>query len=219
MSHPTMHPMDTPCPLPDHGDLHPAGFCCGSERPKHPGEYCKRPAGTGTEHPGVGSCKFHLGTTRNHGTAARERMAHLALLRLGRPAQTADPAEELLAMVREAVGNVACLRDLVGELGEPAAGADRAMYGPDHLGDLRLHPLLPLYETWCTLAVKYSAEAVKAGLADRLVKVEEQRTELIARAMMAFMDDPELGLSRDQREIGRRLVGRHLRALGTETAA
>ena len=45
--------------------------------PKEPGEYCnarktdgsghcKHEAGWGTDHPGVGRCKFHLGNTENH---------------------------------------------------------------------------------------------------------------------------------------------------------
>lgn len=28
--------------------------------------YCKHEAGWGTDHPGVGRCKFHLGNTENH---------------------------------------------------------------------------------------------------------------------------------------------------------
>lgn len=45
---------------------------CASPRPKHPGTTCGLPAGWGTDHPGFGRCKLHLGTTANHREHARQ---------------------------------------------------------------------------------------------------------------------------------------------------
>jgi hypothetical protein len=55
-------------------------------------------------------------------------------------------------------------------------------------------------------------------LAERTVRLQEATAEMMARAVMALLDDPELGLSREQREQGRRLAGRHLRAITVTTS-
>jgi len=56
------------------------GRYCGARKrqPTHPGETCRRPAGWGTWHPGVGRCKLHGGARGyKHGrfsTVAREHL-------------------------------------------------------------------------------------------------------------------------------------------------
>jgi hypothetical protein len=137
-------------------------------------------------------------------------MAQLELRRLGVPVDAADPAEQLVGMVREAAGNVVVLRSLVGDLGETLT-----QWGQD---GQREHAVAELYRVWCDRLVSYSAAAIKAGLAERTVRLQEATAEMMARAVMALLDDPELGLSREQREQGRRLAGRHLRAITVATS-
>lgn len=199
---------------------------CGATRGD--GTVCKSWAGSGTAHVGVGRCKFHFGSSPTHNKAAEATMARASLARLGRPAESANPAEELLACVREAKGNVEALRDLVQVLQDPelaaveaadneakanALSVVRGIYGQDHLGDLRDHPLVSMYERWVGYLARFSAEAVKCGLAEREVKVQEDLVGRIAAVMLAFMDDPELGLSYAGRAAGRQILGRHLKGL------
>ena len=157
-------------------------------------------------------------------------MATRALVRLGVPVVDADPADQLLQMVREAAGNVACLRDLVGTLVDPVRldeirlelNGDPtvrplyvSMYHQSNVatGEAKPHVLVAMYDAERDRLVKFSAEAIKCGLAARQVEIEERSAMLLASAMMALLDDSELGLSREQRETGRRVAGRHLRML------
>jgi hypothetical protein len=56
------------------------GRYCGARKrqPTHPGETCRRPAGWGTWHPGVGRCKLHGGARRyKHGRFSKVARDHL----------------------------------------------------------------------------------------------------------------------------------------------
>lgn len=186
---------------------------CGAK--KRGGGNCRRPAGWGTDHVGVGACKLHGGSMRNHRKAAAGKMASLELRRLGRPLEGADPQEQLLAMVCEAAGNVAALRGFVAELDDLIV----AETGPGGARREAVSAYAVLYQTWTDRLVSYAASAIKCGIAERQVVVAERQADLVAKVIMALLDDPELGLSREQRDQGRRLAGRHLRALGTGEAA
>jgi hypothetical protein len=73
------------------------------------------------------------------------------------------------------------------------------------------HPAVTGYRQSLDRLFGYSERALKLGLAERVVAVTEMQGALMAQAFMALLDDPELGLSREQREIGRRAAGRHVR--------
>lgn len=211
---------------------------CGATKRQGEGD-CQRPAGWGTDHVGVGRCKLHGGKTRSHLVAAAQGMAEIALKRLGVPIVDADPSEQLLEMVRESAGNVACLRDLVGELELEVSGlrydidsgklvevtdtpgiAGRTYHQSGiPTGEAKAHVLVAMYDAERDRLVRFSKAAIDCGLAERVVRVQEQTAEVVAKVMMALLDDPELGLDRTQREVGRRIAGRHLRALGTGAAA
>jgi hypothetical protein len=55
---------------------------CGAKKRQGEG-CCRRPAGWGTPHPGRGTCKLHLGSTRRHRTSATyaEAEAQLAAVK------------------------------------------------------------------------------------------------------------------------------------------
>src|SRR5205823_12761118 len=57
------------------------GRYCGARKrqPNHPGETCRRPAGWGTWHPGVGRCKLH-GGARGYKHGRYSKLAHQHLL-------------------------------------------------------------------------------------------------------------------------------------------
>jgi hypothetical protein len=55
--------------------------------------------------------------------------------------------------------------------------------------------------------------AIKAGIAERKVQIAEQQGRMIAAMMLAFIHDPDLGLSPSQIMRAPELVRRHLMSL------
>src|SRR5215213_1628910 len=84
---------------------------CGAK--KKNGEKCRNFAGQGTDHLGIGRCKFHFGNARNHKIHAAkvEAMQRMAW---GGEAIEMHPHEALLQMLYLAAGHVAFLREMIG---------------------------------------------------------------------------------------------------------
>src|SRR4051812_49999459 len=80
------------------------------------GSPCRRPAGHGTEHSGVGRCKLHGGSTPGQLEHARRELALREFATMG-GAITVEPTEALLACVHRAAGQSAWLRMKVESLG------------------------------------------------------------------------------------------------------
>jgi hypothetical protein len=208
---------------------------CGARKRQGEGT-CHRPAGWGTDHPGVGRCKLHGGTTPSHRAAAertrREQAASVAIAKLGL-AVVVDPQQALLDLVHEAAANVAFYRMLVAQLDagvdDPLDGAilppdvdpppvelmDRAIAGRVDPANWKAapHVLVAMYDAERDRLAKYSKLAIEAGLAEREVQLAERQGELVVRLITAVLDHADLGLSFTQREAGRRIAGRELREL------
>lgn len=93
-----------------------------------------------------------------------------------------NPFMALLNEVRRAAGHVAWLGAKIAE-----APTDEALL--DEWG-----PWLRLYHKERAALMKASSEAIRLGLAERVVKVEERRAELVAQvllATLAALDLPE----------------------------
>jgi hypothetical protein len=87
------------------------------------GKPCRNPAGMGTDHPGIGACKFHGGRQPSHTVhAERVRAAERLQKKAARYGVGIDvtPDQALLSLVREAAGNVAWLSARMEELLEDA---------------------------------------------------------------------------------------------------
>jgi hypothetical protein len=94
--------------------------------------------------------------------------------------QGINPFVALLAEVRRAAGHVAWLGAKVAQ-----APSD------DSLLD-EYAPWLRLYHKERAALVKASETAIKLGLAERVVRVEERRAELVARVLLQTLDALEL---------------------------
>lgn len=174
------------------------------------GGACGRPAGWGTEHPGYGACKLHLGSTAKHTAGAQRRMWADAAEQFGLP-RTVDPADAILEALHKIAGQVDWFEAEVKALDAPWM----TVFG----GGVVEHPAVTGYRESLDRLFGFGERTVKLGLAQRQVEVSELHAALLARVVMAILDDPELALSREQRETGRRVGGRHLRQLGTGGAA
>lgn len=94
--------------------------------------------------------------------------------------QGINPFMALLGEVRRAAGHVAWLGVKVAE-----APTDESLL--DEWG-----PWLRLYQKERAALLKASETAVRLGLAERVVKVEERRAELVARVLLATLEALDL---------------------------
>lgn len=203
---------------------------CGGKKRQGEGT-CTQPAGWGTDHPGTGRCKLHGGSTKNHNARAVEQQARSLVETYGRKIET-TAVEALLDEVQWTAGHVAWLRDRVREIeqveltvgdGETGGGGGehplvwgttRRKTGGEDWGQTEEavpNVWLRLYQTERTHLVKVCAEAIKAGIEERRVRLAEQQGALVAQVIRAILAD--LDLSAEQQARIPDVVPRHLRAL------
>lgn len=109
------------------------------------------------------------------------------------------PHDGLLNVVHRTGAMVSFLGMLVGELepGQPAVTIEdgevhinnRALYGPDHLGDASPHVLMGLYQDWLHDHARACKLAIDAKLDERLVRQAESTTERLFAAVGRAMLD------------------------------
>lgn len=174
---------------------------CGAK--KHQGEgTCKRPAGWGTDHAGTGPCKLHGGATRNHRVAAIRPMAEKALYRYD-----AGPVENPLTALQALAGRALALEQAIGDIVNDLTSI---RYGSDAGGE-QLRSEVAVLERAMDRAGRLLVDIAKLNIEDRLAKVTEAQTAMVADALAAVLG--EMGLSPEQQRDARSRVGRHLRAV------
>jgi hypothetical protein len=151
---------------------------CGSTTKA--GGQCRRPAGWGTPHPGVGSCKMHFGNSANGITAAAreelDRDLRGLLAKLGEP----EPVENPLLRLRTLAGEIdqwldvcrAKVRTLDGEFTiETFAQGEQ------------IRAIVREYTLALERAQKAHADIVRLNIDDRLVRVQEAHMVMLAAAV------------------------------------
>lgn len=83
----------------------------------------------------------------------------------------------------------------------------------DHLGDRRPHVYVQLLREWTTELARASKAALEVGVKEQQLRIFAEQTALLADIVRKVFDDPELGLTAAQRQVGARVVARHLRAV------
>lgn len=191
---------------------------CGARKTDGSG-VCSKPPGWGTDHAGVGRCKFHGGSS----PSGREHARRLRLVRA-----EAELATRLSEMGYEPIGNpLDAFADLVAQavalkdwLAAKVDGLDDGVAGDESPAGLRftddrggeqLRSEMALYERAMDRAAKLLAEWVRLGLDERRVQIDERLAALVADAVTAALSDPELGLTAEQAEVAPTVVARHLR--------
>lgn len=166
---------------------------CGAK--KKNGEQCRAFAGQGTDHFGVGNCKWHLGNTKTHQVNAVAREAQRRMVKLGMPVQV-HPHEALLHMLYIASGHVAYLREAIGET--------------DDLGTFEARVMVELYGEERDRVAKIAKAALDAGVAERQVRIAEEYGEQLYRLLQAIFGDDELALTTAQQQRFPDVARRHL---------
>lgn len=195
-------PPDTTSPLPN-----PREKCTATI--KDTGERCTRyPIRGGTV------CMAHGGAAPQVRDAATRRLQrHQMRIDLGQlleelelSAEGRGPTEILLDVVYRSHAWVQVVGAHIGDLGDDLTRVDR--YGNEQPA-----VLVAMYDQALDRAARASKMALDAGVAERLVQVEQEKGRLLAEVMRQIFDDPELGLTEQQRALSGRVAGRHLRAL------
>lgn len=163
---------------------------CGAD--KSDGTKCRYPAGYGTDHHGYGPCKRHFGSTPAMTRLGFREMAKA----MGDPIHV-DPAEAMAQRIRATAGHVAWLEAKVGGF------RFRELTKLDEDGVETEQFMTPNQESWWEIyrqesdrLVKYSEIALRAGLAERTVRLAEKQGEMLALVIEKVLDG--LGLTEEQ---------------------
>lgn len=176
---------------------------------------CCLSAGWGTDHPGVGHCKWHGGALRHETTKGIIVRSIQAAREIYGEDIDIGPHEALLQEVHRTAGAVEWLRQKIRDLEDDEFLVQKTM----NLG-MQPSAWLALYQSERSHLVKVSKAAIDAGVAERHVRIAEEQAKLIAMAMNMLINDPMLELTPRQRVLAPKIVRKSLLAvsdsIGTE---
>lgn len=169
---------------------------CGAKRRQAPELRCRRPAGWGTDHVGTGSCKLHGGNMANHRKRGQKKLAIKARDTYGLPTDV-DPAQALLEEVHRTAGHVAWLHLQVQALKRKqlAWGKTKFKQGGDDHGttyEAKENAYLALYRQERKHLVHVCDVAIKAGVEEKRLTLEQQRAEMVVEMLGGIFDNLEL---------------------------
>lgn len=186
----------------------------GTTQQHRAGERCRNKA-----IPGGSVCGVHGGSTRHVKRAAEKRVAiqkvRVLVETYGLPVEIA-PDQAILDEVHRTAGHVAWLEQQIRALAPEALiwGVTRVKEGGDDRGtteEAATHGMLKLYQQERAHLVKVCAEALRAGIEERRVKLAERDGALVAQAIRAILAD--LQLTAAQQALVSTVVPARLRAL------
>lgn len=177
------------------------GNWCNAQKRQGPG-LCRRPAGWGTPHVGIGACKLHGGSTASHRTHGVGEQARLTLARLD-VAPVADPLTALSEIAGQVVAFKDAMAQRVNELSEIRFTDEK------HAEQLRSE--VAVFERALDRCERFLSTMARLNIDERLAAIEQQRVDMVAAALTAALVD--LGLSEDQQLEARRGVARRLRVV------
>lgn len=206
----------------ERGDPTDSRFC--NARTRGDGSPCDKPAGSGTNHLGVGKCRLHGGASPNAEIAGQIWLAHRDYQVMGVPVDV-TPHDALLECIRIAAGEVSYASERIAALDMEDAvgpvittrplkeekGAESSIERAEEHGAPALHIWIQVRRQAMDRLVTYSATAIKAGLEERLVRVAEQQGQLLAQAVRGILE--ELGVA-DRPEVPS-VVRKHLTMVST----
>jgi hypothetical protein len=208
---------------------------CGARTRK--GTQCTRQPGWGTQHLGVGRCRYHGGSEPHAQVNGMVELARREQQVMGRPLSI-EPQEAILECIRIAAGEVAYASERISELEAAEAvgpvithSLRRAGAGDEEsdkntspaeqlTADTRSGP--PALHVWIIVRqqamdrlVGYSFAALKAGIEERRVRVAEQQGMLLAQAIQGILRE----LHVDQKPEVAGIVRRHLALVAGHSVA
>lgn len=178
---------------------------CGGRKRQGEGT-CTRPAGWGTDHPGIGHCKLHGGSTGTHTTQAVRRRAEAearaVLAELGVPAVD-DPLAALLKLA----GQVLAWQEATATL---VNGLEEVRY-EGVSGAEQLRAEVALYERAMDRAVAVLAAIARLNIEERLARVTERQADAVIDAIDTAL--AAAGVTGQDAARAKQVAARHLRSV------
>lgn len=168
---------------------------CGAR--KSDGHECRRPAGWGTTHIGIGRCKTHAGNSAPH---RKNAIKQDAVQFMGAP-KDINPLDAIIWCIRITAGEVEWLSAEIAKV--PMEDWIEVAY----IGK-QMNVLQRARADAQDRLVRYSRDAIQLGLAERAVRLAENFGAMLARLLENIAQ--ELHLSRAQKEQWPRIVRRQL---------
>jgi hypothetical protein len=201
---------------PGHDEIGYDGLCNALKRqPEYDGDRCELPAGWGTVHVGVGACRKHGGSTRNHVRFAQVVEAQ-AYVDLFGGKKNVSPEDSLLDLVQRKAAEAEYWRYRVSLLAEEDLlwGTTKVKTGGDDHGTTQeakpAGELVMLHKVERDLA-DYSAAAIKSGVQEKQVRAMEMLAQILVATLTRVLD--RLSLTEEQQVIAGTVVPDVLRSL------
>lgn len=180
-------------------DIGHGGKCNSLVRqPEYDGDRCDLPAGWGTTHQGVGACRKHGGSTRNHAKFAEVETARRNVNLWG-GRKDVHPAQALLELVQWKASEVEYWRYRVAEINEEDLtwGTSKVKTGGDDYGtteEAKPHIALVMLRQAERDLADYAAASLKAGVEASLVEIAKGQATQLAAVLRALVADPRVSI-------------------------
>jgi hypothetical protein len=166
------------------------------------GNKCKKLAGWGTSHKGIGKCSLHGGLSPTHVKHAAKKMAADFL---GTPMEI-NPLDAILWCIKIRAGEVRWLGERMQEL-------DKGSWEEQTIVGKQFHLYARERQAALRDLSKFSQMAISLGIAERAVKLAETYGELIAQYTKGLLEDLWPHLDAEGRAKAPLYVRTHLLAL------
>lgn len=165
---------------------------CGATKRDGSGTTCRRPAGWGTDHPGIGRCKLHGGKTESHTRAAQREQAARDVALFG-ARKDIHPAQALTELVQWTAGEVDYWRARVAALDEDELtwGVVRIKSGGPDQGttrEARPNIAYSMYVDATKRLEAHSVAALRAGVDEKRLQLAEAAGQQLASVVRAVLD-------------------------------
>lgn len=179
-------------------DGHEDGKCGAKGRNGTP---CKRPAGTGTDHVGIGYCKHHGGSTPTHIKAANKQKAEIAVATYGLPREI-DPHAALIEELHRTAGHVAWLSDMIGQF---ERDKDLIQTSFSEHGSVDSPAVwVEMYDRERRHFASVAKTCISVGIEERRVRLAEQQGELMAQVIRGIFTDLDIPITEEVQSVVRR---------------
>ncbi len=183
--------------------LQELGYCAGQRRKDS--KLCMKKAGFGTNHLGIGYCKFHSGNAPTANLSAIKERARL----MGAPREM-NAVEAIVWCIKITAGEVEWLTERMGEIPQ------EEWYEFTPLGK-QMHVLARERRDRVELLAKLSKDALSLGLAERAIRMAENYGNTIAKLLQGIMGD--LKLTKQQMAAAPAIIRKHLMLMESNTSA
>lgn len=182
------------------------GKCGAQTKGNSRNPLCQRPAGWGTEHVGIGYCRYHGGNVPTHKLNSYRQDA----IFMGAE-KDINPYDAIMWCIRMKAGEIEWLTERMQEL-------DRHEWIEDSIFGKQMHLWQRERTAAIELLARISKDAVSLGIAERAVRLAESYGASIARLLKGIYD--QLELSNKQKELWPQIVRQQLLMIeSTQTIA